>query len=200
MIKTLVFDLGGVVLTDDDHVLHVKEFLDTFKINEKNAIRGWLKAWPLFKIGKITEDEFWSLLLSEAGSNNFKVDTAKKLWRNTAKAKNGMFALLKKLKPYYRMAILSNIGREHLVFKIKKFKLKKYFNRIVASGIEGLSKPDPAFFKLLFKRIDTPIDECFFIDDRHLNVSVSIQLGMKSVQFINSSHLKSSLNSYGVSY
>lgn len=193
MIKCIVFDLGGVVLTNDDTPLHLPLFLTEFGITEDDAKKGWLVGWPRLKIGLITEKEFWKILLQEAGSKKIDVERAEELWRQTSSADAEIYPLLDQLKKKYRLAVLSNISKEHLDYKTKQFKLEEYFNPILASGYEGVSKPDVAFYEKLFSKLQLQPSECLFVDDRVKNTIVSNSLGMDSIVFQNIAQLRTEL-------
>lgn len=198
MIKLLIFDLGGVVFTQDDDPMHEPEFLSSFNISIGNLATGWNSAWDRYKTGKVTEDEFWKILLTESGTKNIDIQLAKDLWRKYSHPQPGMFELLTVLKSKYKLAVLSNIGIEHMQYKEDEYKMKDLFELIVASGREGLAKPDPEFYKALLLKENITATECLFIDDLPRNIDVAKSLGFEGIVFKGASDLRNQLSARGL--
>lgn len=199
-LKTLIFDLGGVVLSEDDSVLFQSDFLNTFNINASTVAEGWRAGWNDFKIGKITENMFWDILLKTAGAHPINVAKAKRLWRVHAHENEHMFTLLGRLQKQYSLGVLSNIGKEHFDYKWKYFHLNQYFSFFVASGYEGLAKPNLAIYELLLKKTGISPEDCLFIDNLERNLLPAKQLGMKTILFESQSKLENQLLHMGVDY
>lgn len=144
MITHLVFDLGNVVLTNDWHFNCPEKdqaFSAFFHISSEDMERGWDAGWPAFSVGKTSEIEFWNTFLTTAGASTVDVQKAKQLYREYQFEIEGMFGLLDRWKDKYKLAVLSNISKEWLEFKKKKFSLDQYFETYVASGEVGIDKP-----------------------------------------------------------
>src|SRR5438105_5059771 len=117
MIKVILFDLGEVVLTNDWHYECPEKFAaysNYFGIIYDQMELGWNAALPLYELGKISEDEFWSIFLKNAQTNKMDIQIAKKLWREYFGSKPEMFEILKKLRSHYRLSVLSATGKEWL--------------------------------------------------------------------------------------
>ncbi len=155
-ITTLIFDLGNVVLTNDWHdnnEIKLKEFRKLFGVTNESMEKGWNTYWPIYEIGKISEDSFWQGFLTKAGVKNIDIDKAKQLWRKYQKPIEQMPKLLKKLKIHYTLAALSNTGKEWLEYKIKAFQINKLFNIIISSASTGIAKPDERIYKIIIDNI-----------------------------------------------
>lgn len=80
--------------------------------------KGWNAAWPKYSIGKITENEFWKIFLSIAGTESVDIEKAKELWRKYQQPLDGMLDLLSRLKKnHYQLGALTTISKEWLDFK-----------------------------------------------------------------------------------
>jgi 2-haloacid dehalogenase len=64
----------------------------------------------------------------------------------------------------------------------------------VCSGDEKLLKPDPKIYHTLLERYNLKAEESVFIDDNINNVKGAINVGMKSIHFINAEQLLKDLN------
>lgn len=199
--KAIIFDLGEVVLKSD-HPYHspeqIKEFSDHFKTDFDSLSRGWDEAWPDFRVGKITEDEFWKKFLESSNAKIMDVDYAKKFYRKNQKQIEKMLDLLKKLKTKYKLAVLSTISKEWLDFKKEKFNLENYFDVIVGSGYVGIAKPDPEIYKLLIDNLSVSPSSCIFIDDADKNIPPAKDLGITTVVFKGQKKLEEDLRELGV--
>jgi HAD superfamily hydrolase (TIGR01509 family) len=71
------------------------------------------------------------------------------------------------------------------------------FHGIIVSGDEGLLKPDPAIFHLLFDRYSLRAGDCVFIDDSLKNVKGAEAVGMHALLFETPEKLASDLRNLG---
>ena len=201
--NTLIFDLGGVVLNNDWHDGNEKRYQlysDYFGITYKQMEDGWSAAWPQFQLGKISEDEFWLIFLTEAGSNKIDTQTAKQFWRKFVVENESMLTLLSRLKQNYRLAALTTISREWLDYKIQKYNFDSIFTEIVSSGYSGLAKPDVAIYELLLDKLKVNARECVFIDDSPGTLPPASRLGMTAIPFINQNRLEKEFKGLGIKF
>ncbi len=199
--STLIFDLGNVTLTND-YPFHTPEeiaqFCKYFDITFENAMKGWETAWPQFRIGKVTEDNFWKKFLQSAGARVIDRGYAKKFWRDHQRPIENMLSLLYKLRQKYMLASLTTISKEWLVYKRKKFHLDTLFPIIVSSGQYGVVKPDPKIYNILLQRINVAPSACLFIDDMEYAIPPAKALGIKTVLFKGQKDLENNLKKYRV--
>lgn len=197
---SLLFDLGQVILTNDSEGLYTKEFLEYFDISASDVHRGWDSIWPQFQDGLVSEWEFWKKLLENSGSKRQNITKAKRIWRENIRPIEDMFTLLERLKPNYSLGALSNISKEFLDYKRKKFKLDRYFREIVSSGYTGIPKPDPRIYMLAADRMGVTPEDCLFIDDVESVLIPARDLGMKTILFRDQKALEHDLRSLGIRF
>jgi len=204
MSKVLIFDLGGVVLTDDGlYARQGKEsgFSEAFGISEEAMESAWDVAWPEYRVGKITEEEFWNDYLTAAGATNPDVEKAKKLWRSNQKVIEKMPAeILARLKPENRLAALTNISKEWLDYKREEFGLDNYFETIISSGYAGVGKPKSEIYDLTLQELGIKGYEGTFIDNLERNLAPARRLNMNTILFTGQSALERELESRGVKF
>jgi len=201
MINTIIFDLGNVIFTNDWHDNNNEkfdEFTQYFGTSYENMDKGWDKAWPKFKTGKITENEFWHEFLTTANSNNLDIEKAKELWRKHQKPIGDMLGLLPSLQQNYKLGCLTTISKEWLDFKIEKFNLNNYFEEIVSSGYFGIAKPNKEIYLEVLKELNEKPENCVFIDDKPINLTPANDIGIKTILFTNEKQLIEDLNKMGV--
>lgn len=201
MITTLIFDLGNVVLCNDWHdhnQAKFDEFFNYYGINYDAAERGWNASWPDYKVGKISEDEFWNIFLAVANAKNTEIDKAKKIWRKYQCEHEQMLSLIQKLAQKYTLAVISNTGKEWMEYKKETFKLEDHFSVIIGSGDAGIVKPNPAIYELALKQLNTHAGECIFVDDTVSTLPPAEKLGMQTIQFKTQSQLEVELKKKGI--
>ena len=64
----------------------------------------------------------------------------------------------------------------------QNYPFMKYFDDIVVSGEEKITKPDPRIYKILLDRNSLKAEQCIFIDDVLKNIEGAKSLGFKAIQ------------------
>jgi HAD superfamily hydrolase (TIGR01509 family) len=64
-----------------------------------------------------------------------------------------------------------------------RFRLDQYFRGFVISGDAGVSKPDPAIYRLMLKEAGYRPEEAIFVDDRLRNIEAAAGLGITPILF-----------------
>ncbi len=85
----------------------------------------------------------------------------------------------------YKVYFLSNFCRAAYEQAQELISFTKLMDGGLFSFQEGLTKPDPAFYKLLCERYDLKPEELFFYDDLKENVEAAMQVGMQGVTVTN---------------
>lgn len=98
-------------------------------------------------------------------------------WQNHIRLDNETIPLLKKLKPYYTLALVSNFDHPNHVYSLlADLELAPLFDEIIISGEVGADKPDPKIFRVALQRTNLEPKEVFFVGD-----SVEDMEGAKAV-------------------
>lgn len=87
------------------------------------------------------------------------------------------------LKPTFKVALLSNVGRGWLDDFFTKEDLHDLFDAVVLSSEIGIIKPDERAYVIAADRLGLPPDECIMIDDRLDNCHGADRAGMKWIQY-----------------
>jgi len=87
------------------------------------------------------------------------------------------------LKPHYKVALLSNIGRGWINDFFDEHQLHDLFDEVVLSNEEGITKPNPLAFQHAADRLGLSPDECVMIDDREENWAGARAAGMTAINF-----------------
>lgn len=185
VIKNIVFDLGGVIMTLDP-----AEALRRFKALGLSDAERYLDAYTQSGIfgnleeGKITAEDFRSKLSSLTG-HELTFDECKHAWlgyRKDVPQRN--LDLLKELRAKdYRLILLSNTNPFMMDWALscefdgKGSSLNDYFDALYLSYRLGIMKPAPDFFRQVLDNENILPEETLFVDDGPRNVEAAGKLG-----------------------
>ena len=75
------------------------------------------------------------------------------------------FDLIRKLKPGYKLGLLSNTSPWHFERAIRTTEVFPLFDSVTLSFEVGASKPDPRLFEDALSKLDLLAEECLYVDD-----------------------------------
>lgn len=199
MIKNIVFDFGGVLLTEDNSWLLIDKTRKLLGVDTKRLKEAWNFAWPDARSGKINEDEFFKKFLQYL-TNDSRPDLVSKLKSIYRKRSEGLdtLELLPKLRRNYKLFVLTNAAKDWLQFKIDEFNLKGYFDLIISSCGEGVAKPNKEFFLILIKKGKIDQKETLFIDNFERNIKPARELGFQTILFKNKKQMIQEMEKMGI--
>jgi 2-haloacid dehalogenase len=93
---------------------------------------------------------------------------------------------------------LSNMERENWERRTEIYDFLGWFDGYFISGLEGVIKPDPEYFRRALERLDLQPDEVLFIDDRPENTAAAGALGIPAVVFTTPEALRGELVGRGL--
>lgn len=202
-ITNIVFDFGGVILTDDDVgvLFNNDELMNKLGSNWQSFAEAWDRDWDLVGDGKLGIIDYYSKLQKEA-VGMVDEDFSQRLfeiYKEKTKTLDA-FSLLPKVKQRYNLFALTNIFKEGLKFKNEKYKLDDIFSTIVASCDFQVSKPNLKIFKILIDSTNLIPEETLFIDDREKNIKTAEKLGFNTHLYTGIVNLKREFERLGISY
>lgn len=195
MIKNIIFDFGGVLVDWNPHYLFDDYFNDKEKCDwfiENVCNTEWNAQMDKGKPFEIAVEE----RIAEFPEYEDAIRLYHKEWMKTMGEEiPGMFGLIKSLKNDYPVIYgLTNWSNETFPMVQKKYHIFSLIDHIVCSGDEKLLKPDPKIYQTLLERYNLVAEESVFIDDNANNVKGAIDMGMKSIRFVNTEQLSKELN------
>jgi 2-haloacid dehalogenase/putative hydrolase of the HAD superfamily len=93
---------------------------------------------------------------------------------------------------------LSNISHETLDSTLAMSPAFDLLRAYVASGLEGVMKPDPAIFRLCCDRFGLAASEMLFVDDSARNIETARNLGFATHHFVDPASLRPALVRHGL--
>lgn len=97
-----------------------------------------------------------------------------------------------------RLVALTNWSADLFRPMRRRFGLLHRFEGIVVSGEEGITKPDPQLFRIVFDRYQVSPERAVFVDDSAANCATAESLGMSAIRFTDANAVRKSLVDLGV--
>ncbi len=193
-IKAIVFDLGRV-LVDIDLTKGVFKYLPPIETKPDEQVLNQLfrdTVYRAYAEGRMEVPEFYQTFCKRAGLT-LEFKAFKKEWNAVFKPMKGMDAIVKALKPNYKLGLLSDIGPLHWEHLQRELPLLKQFPNPVLSYRIGYLKPQKQTYLLAADSVETEPKACLFIDDREVNVTGAKKAGMQAIRFVNPAQLRKTL-------
>jgi 2-haloacid dehalogenase len=198
--QNVIFDLGGVLIGWDPLQLYrtlltsdeeIQRFFDEARIFEWNSE---LDAGGSFDAA-VTE------LSAEFPHYAHLIEAWHLRWEETITgAIEGTVDILAELRDDADTSVyaLTNWSAEKFPIAKSMFDFLGWFEGVVVSGEEGMTKPDFRIYQTLLDRYDVSPATAVFIDDSKHNVEAANALGMTGVQFYDPARLRADLKRVGL--
>jgi len=189
--KTIIFDLGGVLVDWNPEYVYLNEFDgDRKKMNwffDNICTSDWNEEQDGGKLIKIATKE--RIKLFPEHEKLIKMYYGR--WEEMLKGEIiESVNILKKLKSKnYKLIALTNWSFETFPVAIRRFDFLKLFDGIVVSGKIKMLKPFKDIYNYTINKYKLSPSECVFIDDRVSNVQGAINCGIKGIYFQSSKQL-----------
>ena len=198
MIKTIVFDLGGVLIDWNPRYVY-RDVFDTEAEIDLFLTHVTTMEW------NVAQDAGRTLKLATQVLTRKHPEWAEEIklyydrWPDMlGGAIEGTVDILREIvdSKKYRVLALTNWSAETFPVAQKRYEFLGWFEGIVVSGEEKCRKPFPEIYKILFDRHNINPEEAIFIDDNPENVRASKELGMDAILFKSPKQLRSTLKRY----
>ncbi len=188
MIKTIAFDLGGVIITIDQPqairrfkeigAVDVEDYLDPYT---QTGIFGDLEH------GLISAEDFRAEL-SRLMGKEFTAEQCAYAWQGYAKdvPQRNLDAVQQLRQRGYRVVLLSNTNPYMMQWAMspdfdgKGHPLSDYFDHCYLSYQLKMMKPSEEIFREVLRQEQTFSDEILFVDDGPRNVATASQMGFRT--------------------
>lgn len=196
MIEVIAFDFGGVLGGEaNEWETTFKEVTRLTALSNAEIQEIWNKYWPKLKTGKKDIAGFWKAM---AKKNNADYRNLRLVYNKGIRIDNEVFDVAKHLSKKYKLIILSNDTKDWMDAKVKRFGLKKIFQRIYNSADIGFAKPADAIFNFVLNDQNIKPEELVFIDNQENNFNAASKLGIKAILFKNVDSLLQQLSRHGI--
>ena len=200
-IKTIIFDLGGVLIDWNPEYVFLKAFngdkqktkwfLETICTSDWNENQD--AGYPL---EQATNDLITKFPDYENYIRMFYGD-----WENMLGGEiTGTVTILKKLIELkkYKIVALTNWSNETFPIAKKRFDFLNWFEGIIVSGDEKTRKPFKAIYNITLERFNINAETALFIDDNLRNIEAAKSLGIYGIHFKNPETLINQLKTFNI--
>ena len=199
MTRAVIFDLGGVLVDWDPRNLY-RKFFDDERAMEDFLAHVCSPAWNEQQDAGRSLAAGTAELAALHPEHAPLIEAYYRRWPEMlAGAIEDSVAVLGALRergvPLYA---LTNWSAETFPHARARYDFLAWFDGVVVSGEEGLKKPDPRFFRLLFERYRLTPAGSLFVDDNARNVEAARALGMDALHFTSPERLRRELGARGL--
>lgn len=188
MIKTIAFDLGGVIITIDQ-----PQAISRFKEIGATQVEDYLNPYTQTGIfgdlehGLISAEEF-RIALGELMGKEFTYEQCAYAWQGYAKdvPQRNLDIVMRLRQEGYRVVLLSNTNPYMMdwamspAFDGKGHPLSYYFDHCYLSYQLKKMKPSEDIFREVLRQEQTFPGEVLFVDDGPRNVAAASQIGFRT--------------------
>jgi putative hydrolase of the HAD superfamily len=194
MIKTIIFDLGNVIVSFDHR--KTSKRLEALSEHADDVIYAKAVAGEIVKhynLGRLSTEEFLAAVNRELGLQ-IGYEDFYAAWNCTFLPEPLISEeLIKKLAEKYKLLILSDTNEMHFDFIRENYPIMNYFDDFVVSHKVNFVKPSAEIFQKAVEIAGHRPEECLFIDDLAANVEGARQCGIEALQFVSAEQLERDL-------
>jgi len=194
-IKTVIFDMGGVLLRTADASSReaiAKRFgvsrreLEAFVFSSESSIQS--------EQGGLTDVEHWHNVMRHFGQPLDDYLTLYDEYFTGDFIDQRLLDFAASLKPTYKLGLLSNAWDNARTLLSQRFDFLDRFDVSIFSYEVKTRKPDPGIYKTMLERIDTLPEQALFIDDVQENVDGARAVGMHALRFTGTEEIINAIN------
>ena len=184
MIKTVIFDLGGVLVRTEDRIprqLLAEKFGMTYE--EMDSLVYGSPTSKEAGEGKISAEQHKEAVLKTLGLplDSFK-SFGDEFWEGDRLDKK-LVEFIEGLRGEYTTALLSNAWDDLRPLLVNLWKIDGIFDHIFISAEVKLAKPDPRIYQHVISELQQDPSEMIFVDDFIENVKAAKAEGLNAIHF-----------------
>src|ERR671925_12513 len=193
MIKAVIFDFGGVILSSPFEAFARYERdngLPEGFLRKLNATNPDTNAWAKLERSEVDLEGFAELYEAEAREAGQAIDGAAVLGLLVGELRPEMVEALRRCHERLRTALLTNNfvaagdgdGVGDAPHRGPLAEVLDHFDVIVESSRAGVRKPDPAIYELVCAELAIEPPEAVFLDDLGINLKPARAMGMTTIK------------------
>jgi len=197
MIKTVIFDLGGVLVRTENKLPRQK-WAEKYGMSyqELSDLVYRTKSANLATIGKVSAEDHQQTILKNL---NLPLDSFSafedEFWGGDL-LDSHLVEFIQSLRGEYKTVLLSNAWDNLRPLLKGLWKIDSVFDHIFISAELGLAKPDPEIYKVVIDSLDQDPSELIFIDDFIENVKAAREANLNAIHFRNRDQALADLAEY----
>jgi len=199
-IKTIFWDIGGVLLTNGWDRQQRTEVLGRLGVDLADYEARHEEANYFWERGLSTAEHFFNLTVL----NQYPNLTFAELWPQVCAESRilhpGSLDILGELATSgkYKLATLNNESRELNEHRLDAFRLRSFFDYFICSGYVHEMNPHPGIYRAAIEISGHVAETALFIDDKVENCDAAADLGMQTICFESPKQLRDELAQLGL--
>ncbi len=184
MIRAVLFDVGGVIITspfesfsryEADHDLP-----DGF-IRKLNSTNPDTNAWAHLERNDVSFEEFCELFEAEARAAGGELKAREVMECLAGEIRPAMLEAVRRCHERLKTAMVTNNWRaEDEGGRLDT--LLPLFDVVIESSRAGVRKPDPRFYEMACEQLEIEPSEAVFLDDLGINLKPARAMGMTTIK------------------
>lgn len=183
-IKALAFDLGNVVFSFD-YNLALNKIKSKLNVSTEYVIKEMYENnFCLdFEKGLVSETGFYQNF-KKAFSASISFEEFSGIWCEIFWPNNKVIELIKALKAYYPLYLISNINILHFKYLEQRYpEIFSLFKSLILSYQVKSVKPEPLIYQVLAETSEADFNQIVYIDDRRDLITEAKKIGLRCIHF-----------------
>ena len=199
MIKTIIFDIGGVLAGFDWRTFYEGQGFGGEMIERLADATVRSEVWKEYDRGCLTDEEILQRFVANAPEIETEIRKALDDFHGLVTKYDYAIPWVKELKAKgFQILVLSNFSQKALRECWHGLDFLPYVDGGILSYRDGVIKPDPAIYRLLLGRYGLKAEECVFLDDIQSNLDTAAGLGIHTILFRSLKQAQEELLQLGV--
>lgn len=180
-LKTIVFDLHGVILHSDS-IKKYKKLSNLLGINNPEDLRAFMngKSSDSYHKGNIGYEQFWEQLAEHFGVKDDLAQQYLETWSQSYSLDKELVRYIEELKKdSFKIGFFSNNSIERIEQHDKDFNIRQLADFEFYTAEEGSLKPEQEAYQKFVSKFKLNPKEILFIDDKFENLKPAKELGWK---------------------
>lgn len=184
MIKSIIFDIGGVLVRTYDQS-------GRRKWEASLGLKPGTAAQMVFdsqvgrqaQLGQASPDDVWNWVGAQLGLSPDELEDFKRDFWAGDRVDQELCNYIRQLHTRYRIGMLSNVWTHDGRAIAERFGFADCFDVFVTSAEVGIMKPDLRIYHIALERLGSAPSEAIFVDDFIENVVAARRLGIDAIHF-----------------
>lgn len=202
MFKAVVFDVGGVIYTNEGSNI-LEQIADSLGVPFIDFQQEYFKHNHLANVENVPWEDV-AVKTAQAFSDGKEAEAITRALVQEHRSKKvlntellNLFTLLRKAG--LKVGIISNAGT-HLRERLERDGIAPLVDTIVISGEVGHQKPHKEIFEVLFDRLNFQPQEVVFVDDSHKSLEKADEIAYTPILFTTNEALTANLRDLGIEF
>jgi putative hydrolase of the HAD superfamily len=187
VIKAVLFDVGGVIITSPFESFaryEAEQGLPDGFIRKLNSTNPDTNAWAHLERSDVSFDEFCELFEAEARAAGGSLKAREVMECLAGEIRPAMLEAVRRCHERLKTAMVTNNWRaEDEGGRLDE--LLPLFDVVIESSKAGVRKPDPRFYEMACSQLEIEPSEAVFLDDLGINLKPARAMGMTTIKVVD---------------